>query len=184
MSQVAPPEKLSGTATAAGRELGRLGVVVVLAVLDEAVLGVEADAFEVLLHDEVDDAGEGVRTVHGRGAAGDHFDVVDQGGGDGVQVGDRQGRVGGHQALAVDQHQGALRAEAAQVDRRRARGAVGGGRGEVGEGLRQVVDQGFDIGRALQLGFLVTDDGDREVEVRFGCGMREPVTTNSSTWPP
>ena len=61
------------------------------------------------------------------------------------------GRVAGLDALAVDQHQGAGAAEAAEVDGGGAGGAVGLELAEVGEGLRQVVDQVFDVGRALQL---------------------------------
>ena len=67
----------------------RVGVVMLIA----GPLAVELDALEVLAHDEVHDAGDGVRAVHGRGAAGQDFDVVDERGGDLVQVGDRERRV-------------------------------------------------------------------------------------------
>lgn len=50
------------------------GIVVVR--LRDAVLPVYLDAFEILAHHEVDDAGQGVRSVHGRGATRQDFDVV------------------------------------------------------------------------------------------------------------
>ena len=63
---------------------------VLLAVLVDRVLGVDLHAFEVMLHDEVDDAGHGVSAVNGRGAAGQDVDALNQRGGDEVQVsGDR-----------------------------------------------------------------------------------------------
>ncbi len=134
---------------------------VVVAVLISADLGVQPDSFEVLHHLEVDDAGDGVRPVHGRGAAGQHFHVVDQGGRNEVQVGDRVGRVARHDAAAVDQHQGAGRAEAAKVDRGDADGAVGHARGLTREHLRQLVQQLFRPGRARQLDVLAAHHGDR-----------------------
>ena len=54
-------------------------------VLVEAVLGIELHAFEVFLHDEVDNAADRVRTVDGRGAAGEDFDTLNHGGRDLVQ---------------------------------------------------------------------------------------------------
>jgi hypothetical protein len=55
-----------------------LDVVVVLAVLVDRVLRVDAHALEVLVHDEVDDAADGVGAVNGRGAAGQHVDAFDE----------------------------------------------------------------------------------------------------------
>ena len=98
----------------------------VVVVLIEAVLAVDLHAFEVFLHDEVDDAGDGVRSVHGGRAAGQHFDALDHRGRNLVQVGAAEcGDAAVRHAPAVDEHQRAGRAEAAQVDRRGARGAVG-----------------------------------------------------------
>ena len=54
-----------------------------------AALDVEADALEIVLHREVDDAGNGVGTVGGRRAAGQHFDAVHERDRDRVQVGAR-----------------------------------------------------------------------------------------------
>ena len=126
------------------------GVAVALLVVVEAVLVVDLHAFEVLLHDEVDDAGDGVRAVHRRGAAGDHVDPVDQGRGDVVQVGDFRAGVARHQALAIDEDEGASRAEIAQVGGGGAVGAVGRALGLAGEGGGQVVDEGLDVRRAAE----------------------------------
>jgi len=83
-----------------------------------AALGAELDAFVVILEDEVDDAGDRVRTVDRRIAAGDDVDPLDEVSRDGVHV----RRVGVEQhvarnvAAAVDENQRALRAEAAQIE--------------------------------------------------------------------
>ena len=97
-SVVAPMVKLSFEALAVGNVIGRqlelvrvgrsasrdhvaqlhfAGAAVVVVVLVEAVLGVEFNALEVLLHDEVDDAADRVRSVHGGRAAGQDFDPLD-----------------------------------------------------------------------------------------------------------
>ena len=119
-------------------------------VLVEAVLRVELHAFEVFLHDEVDDAADRVRTVDGRGAAGQDFDALDHGGRDLVQVGRRVGDAAVRQATTVDEDEGAGRAEAAQVDRCGTRRAVGDVRVLRSECLRQLVDQVFNARDALR----------------------------------
>ncbi len=81
----AVPDRTRGLEVALGRAQGvQSGVVV--AVLEGAGLTVDPYPFEVLHHDEVDHAGDGVRAVHRRGAARQHFDVVDQSGRDEVDV--------------------------------------------------------------------------------------------------
>nr|GEU28321.1 hypothetical protein [Tanacetum cinerariifolium] len=99
-----------------------------LAVLDRALHAVDA-----LFQTEVDHAGHGVRPVRGRGAARDHVHGLDQRRGDHVQV--HAGRagdvavVGERQAVAAQQHQGAVRAQAAQVGKADAgAGGAAGGR--------------------------------------------------------
>ena len=62
------------------------------------------DAFEIVAHDEVDDAGDRVRAVDRRRAAGDDLGPRDQRRRDGVEVGDLLG-AGDGEAAAVDQHQ-------------------------------------------------------------------------------
>src|SRR3546814_3287586 len=74
---------------------------------------------EVLAQDQVDHAADRVGAVDRRGAVGEHFDALDSGQRDGVEVGTGAGgerRLRG--AVAVDQDQGALAAEAAQVGER------------------------------------------------------------------
>ena len=74
-------------------------------------------AVEIALEDEVDDAGNGVRTVNGRVAARHDVDALNQVGRDRVDVrdGGRAQNVGGHVTPTVDQNQGALRRKAAKV---------------------------------------------------------------------
>ncbi len=76
--------------------------------------GRQLQAREVAADLEIDDPGDGVGAVGGRGAPGDHLDVLDHRHGDGVEV-DRAVGVGGLQPAAVQQHQGAVGTEAAQV---------------------------------------------------------------------
>ena len=67
------------------------------------------------LGDEVDDAADGVRAVDGRGAVAQHFDALQRGDGNDVQVdaGTVIRMVG--DAPAIEQHQGLVAAQAAQV---------------------------------------------------------------------
>ncbi len=105
----------------------------------------------LVLQDDVDDAGDGVRAVLSGGAVLQHFDVVDGADRDQAEVWRRcalEGAwvdvqvAGGMPALAVDQHQGVVGVQAAQC----------GGQGEVGgvaaRGLgvegRQVLGQSLD----------------------------------------
>ncbi|KAF1025662.1 MAG: hypothetical protein GAK37_02821 [Pseudomonas sp.] len=102
--------------------VGGLAEAVALGVF--AQLGVEAAAAVALLENDVDHTGHRVGTVLRRGAITQHFDVVDGADGDHVQVhrlranerhaaGDVHHRRG-MAALAVDQHQGLVRRQAAQ----------------------------------------------------------------------
>ena len=84
-----------------------------------------------------------------------------------------------HQAAAVDQRQGALRAEVAKIDFGGAGRAVGHARGLRGADRRQLVEQILDAGRARQLESWLETTVTGAADVRFGCGMREPVTTMS-----
>ncbi len=96
----------------------------VVAVLAEAVLDVALDAFQLVVEDEVDHAGDGVRAVGGRSAARHDVDPVDQVGRDVRKVG-LAARAERHEAAAVQQDQGASRAQGAQVDRGGAAAAAG-----------------------------------------------------------
>jgi hypothetical protein len=116
-----------------------------------------------LLLDDVDDAGDGVGAVLGGRAFQQHFDVVDRGQRDEVQVGGRAALIGAAQdgqvgravtALAVQQDQGVVGADAAQLGRQ------GQGGGVAAEGLgverRDVLGQGLD---QVRLAGLLEDVG-------------------------
>ena len=74
-----------------------------------ADLRVEVDALEILLGDEVHDAGHGVSTVHRRGPARNRLDALDSRRRDRVDA-DGHAGVDRHRAPAVEQHQVAVRA--------------------------------------------------------------------------
>ncbi len=142
----------------------QVGDVAVAVVLIEAVLRIDAHAFEVVVHDEVHDTGDGIGAVYGGCAARQHFDTLDQRGRNLVEIRRCRAvlrRVARHQPAVVDQHQRALRTEIAQVDGRGAGRAVRDVAAEVGERLRQVVDQVLDARDALDLHGFRADRGDR-----------------------
>src|SRR3546814_6686285 len=118
-----------------------------------------------LVEDEVDNARDRVRTIDRRGTAGQHVDPVNERGRNDVDVGGRRAGVARQQTAAVHQHQGALRTEAAKVDGRGAGRAVVDIAARAGEDLRQRVDEVFRPGDALELNFLVVDDGDRAGDI-------------------
>ena len=80
------------------------------------------EAGEILVDDQIDHAGDRVRTPGGRSAAGHHVHALDQGIGNGVEV-HAILHAGPDFALAVDQDQGAGDAQIAQVDAADAHGA-------------------------------------------------------------
>ena len=127
----------------------------------DAALRLEAHALEVLLHDEVDHARDGVRAVGGRGAAREHVDAVDECCGDEVEVDRGIARIARLHALAVDQHERTRSTQAAQVDGGGTGRAVGEVAALVGEHLRQAVEEILDAGRALRLDLDRADGGDR-----------------------
>ena len=157
-----------GTAGDDIAQLDGAGAAEVVLVLVEAVLARDFDAFEVLLRDEVHDARHGVRTVHGRGTAGEHFHALDERRGDLVEVGCRLGHAAVGHATTVDEHEGARGAEATEVDRRGAGGAVGDRRVLRGEGLRQLVDEVLDAGDALRVDIGRRHLGDRAAGLKVG----------------
>ena len=138
-------------------------------VLVEGILRIEAEAFEIRVEDEVDDAGHGIGAIHRRGAAGQHVDAIDERRRDHVDVGGGGGRVTRDETATVDQHEVTLGAEAAKVDRRRAGGAVRHRGALAREDLRQRVDQVLGASRAGQVDVLAVDDRDRAgaIEVRL-----------------
>ena len=123
-----------------------LVIVVSLAAL--AVVDVEIEAFGISLRDDVDDAGDGVRAIDGGGAALQDLHSLDGIDGNEVDI----GGVLGLEAPAVQEYQGVLRADAAQVQGGGADGgavraalaagvAVAGlsGQDEIGLGLKEVL---------------------------------------------
>ena len=153
----------------AQREIGAVGGCAGRGV--ETILPAELNAFEVILHDEVDDTGDRVGAVHRRRTAGDDFRTLDERGGNRVEVGDLFGTEDGVTAT-VDQSQAARGAESPEVGVRGAGGRAGGNR--VGRGatvggldeLRRVAQHLVDIHRAGQLEFLGIDDGQRRRCIR------------------
>ena len=132
------------------RGLDALGVPV--AVVVDTAIGDEFDALEMIVELEVDDARDRVRAVNRRCAAGQHFDAVDQGVGDHVDVGGAATAwVAGAQTQAIDEHQRALGIQAAQVHGRRAARTVDDGRTLRRKHLRQLVEQVLDPGDARLL---------------------------------
>ena len=141
------------------------GAVVVLV---EAIGRIETNAFEVGVHDEVDNTGHSVGTVGCRSTAGQNFDALDERSRDLVKVGCGNGGIARLQAAAVDQDQRTRRAETAKVDRGRTRSAVGDEGVLAADNLRQRVDQIFDADRTGVGDFGRTDDGDRAGAVDIG----------------
>src|SRR5690606_1545645 len=103
-----------GAAVAGGAddEVKRLLVAVAVAVL--APVGIGLGTVEVAAGDHVDHAGHRIRAVQRGGAVLEDFDALDHRGRDRRQV--LQAVVVDAQPAAVEQHQGALGAEVAQVD--------------------------------------------------------------------
>src|SRR5690606_24801418 len=85
-----------------------------LALVVRADVAVELGTIEVATGDDVDHAGDRVGTVDRGGAVLEDFDALDRGHRDLAQV--LQAGGGDAQALAVEQHQGAVGTEVAQVD--------------------------------------------------------------------
>jgi hypothetical protein len=137
-------------------------------------LAADLDALIVAAQHEVDDAGDGVRTVDGRIAAGDDVDPLDQVVRNRIDV-RRDGvvqDVGGDVAAAVDEHERAERAEAAQIEQVEARNADAGARILLGIGaaqLGQVVQRVADIGVALLEEGVAADRGDRNRGFEVGA---------------
>src|SRR6185437_7126834 len=120
---------------------------------------------------------------------GDHIDVLEQCHGNQVQV-DRAVRVGRHQALPVEQYQGALGAEAAQVGVGLAALKAGGplhvadfALALCGRELRHPADRRIE--RNLAGGGDLVDpivaSGLEETSLRLWTWIRLPVTTTASS---
>ena len=75
----------------------------------------EVQPLEIILQDEVDDAADGIGTVDGRRAVLEHFDALDGGHGDLVDVDRTAVEAVGRDSSTVQQHEGRRRALTAQV---------------------------------------------------------------------
>src|SRR6266404_2850503 len=128
---------------------------VVVAVVVDARVSIDAHALEVVVHDEVHNTRDGIRAVGRGGTSGEHVNALDESHGNLVDVSGRSvaqvrivsratARVATHQAPSVDQYQGALRTEAAQVYVRHATRSHRQTRALVRNHLRQAVQEILD----------------------------------------
>ena len=177
---LAPGQKLAGHVhealraqlhAAVGAQLELLAV----ALRGDPGLGVGVEGIDVVLEDDVEDAGDGVRAVLRGGAVAQHLDPGDGAGRDGVEIHahgaavvevDQRALLA---PLAVDQHEHVLRAQAAQAGRVDVIGPVRDGevrrveRG--GEGVEELVG----LGLARLADDLVRDDVDRHRGLELGA---------------
>ena len=132
--------------------------------LIEVVIALEAHALEVVVQHEVDHACDGVGAVHRGGAARQQVDPFDEAGGELVEVGSRVAvlrGIAGHQAAPIDEHHGAIGAEAAQRHSRLTGGTVGEPRTVLTRHLRQAVQQVFDARDTTLLNGFLSDTRQR-----------------------
>ena len=118
-------------------------IVAAVAIGGDAALAADADAVIVAAKDEVDDAGDGVRAVDRRIAAGDDVDPLEQIGRDRVDVDDILAGDRRDVAAAVDEDQRARGTLAAKVELVEAGGADELGRVGLAEGgakRRQLIE--------------------------------------------
>ena len=123
-----------------------------------AALNRTLEADIILVDHEIDHTGHRVGAPGGRSAAGHHIHAGDHGAGQGGDV-HATGQVGVHDALAVEQNQGAVDTEIAQVEQVCARRARRGRALRNAEGGRRGVDLGqlphiigdIGVGVAFQL---------------------------------
>ena len=131
---------------------------VVLLVVIEAVVQVDLQAFEPVVHDEVNDAGDCIGAIHSRCTARKQLDALDERCRDLVQVGRGAGRTRARaargQPAAVQEHEVARRTQVAQVDVRRAVGAVRLRAGLRCVDLRHVEEQVLGLRQAVHADFL------------------------------
>src|SRR6202012_5628402 len=91
-------------------------VLLAAAILRDARLYACRNAFQIVFHDEVHDAGHAIRAVNGRRTTGRDVDAVDQRDRDRVDVDSRRARDRTDDALTVFQGQRADVAEVAQAE--------------------------------------------------------------------
>ena len=128
---------------------------------------VQRDAFEVILEDEVHDAGKRVGTVNSGCTAGQHLNALDQRRRDVVDV-DRAALGRRNGARPIEQDQRPVGTEAAKVDRRRAVARVVRGAVKTWHHLRHGVEQLLGVHRGRQLDLIRAQRGDRSVCFEVG----------------
>ncbi len=130
------------------------------------VLDIDVQPLEILLEDEVDDTRQGVRTVHCGGAACDGLDTLHCELWNRVDV-DGVVRVPRLAAAAIDHHQVAVGAQAAQVQGDRARSECGGALDTVGElrvlrhELRLLIENDVEADRRVVVELVLAEGDDR-----------------------
>ena len=129
--------------------------------------------------DEIDHAGDRIRAVSRGGAVLEHLHPADRGERNQVDVDGRRTRAGRHQPLAVEQHQGPLRRQPAQIDRRDPLGALRArveliGVAQHAGRRRQRLHQLDDGGAALPLQFLRADHVDRRARILARAADQRP----------
>jgi hypothetical protein len=157
-----------GNVAAAAREIGAGGeggeILIAVAARGGAGLNAAHDAFEIALEHEVDDTGNGVRTVDRRVTAGDDVNTLDQIDRDGGDIDRLRARLRGDVADAVLQHQRAGGALATQIKDRQTGGADEAARVLAGEGRAELRQQGqtvTDVHAAVLQQFSRAQRGDR-----------------------
>ena len=146
-----------------------LDVAVAVVVLVSTVTGTHFHAVHAT-HDEVHHARDSVGAVGGGGAARQHFDALDHRRGDLVDVDVLGVHAAGLEALAVDQDQGAVGAQAAQVKAGRTGRTVRNERGLRRFDLRQAVQYVLDAGQTGGRDFFQANHGNR-------AGLAEAVVS-------
>jgi hypothetical protein len=139
---------------------------------------------QIVLEDEVDHAGDGIRSVDRRSPTRDDIDPFDEGGRNRVHIDFRDlAGVAGDPAPAVHQHQCAHAAEPPQIQRRAAAARIVGRVRKSRDDLREAVQRLLDIGDAGQAEALGVDrlsragaDQVRRRDTRAGDDQRLLVT--------
>ena len=86
-----------------------------IAIARGAGLHPRAKPLEIVLHHEIDDARNGIRTVNGRLTARQHIDPLDQIAWNGIDVDRALAGHAANMAAAIDEHERALRPQIAQI---------------------------------------------------------------------
>ena len=145
-----------------------------------ADLTLDPQAVQLRVEDEVHDTGDRIGAVDGRRAASQHFDTLDEGRRDAVDVRNGKARIARHEAMAIYEHKRPDGAEAAKVDRS---GTCRAGGHELALrriDLRKPVEDLLDVGRAFELEFVALDHRDGTDGGQIGT--RDARTGDHDLW--